>query len=136
MPDFSSTYSGKNDEMMQALKEISEKKRALYIERLAAIDHDQWVYWSQEIVKEIDGLAESLLDLLGILKKMRQRGDQIPLSAYELIDLAQTRLAAAKRRLSRWESLWCAYTKLPDEMKEQDRVWAKKSYKVMEGDLK
>lgn len=135
MPNFSSTYSDKNDEMMQALKEISDKKRFQMIERLAEIDHAQWVFWTQEIVKEIDGLTESLLDLLGVLKHMRQRGVHIPDTAYELIELAQTRLAATKRRLSRWETLWCAYAKLSEEMKEHDRVWARKAYEVMKGEV-
>lgn len=105
-------------------------KDVLLIERLAAIDHDQWVYWSQEIAKESDGQIKSLLDLLGIIRRIQKENPTIKMHFFEeeLIKLAYERLEKTKQRLARRETLWCAYAKLPDEMKEHVRVWARKSY--------
>lgn len=108
----------------------SATKDTLLIERLAAIDHDQWVYWSQEIAKETDGQIKSLLDLLGIVRRIQKENPRIELHFFEeeLIKMANERLEKTRQRIARWETLWCAYAKLPDETKEHDRVWARKSY--------
>jgi hypothetical protein len=40
-------------------------------------------------------------------------------------------------RNEKWQNQWCAYQELPEEIKEQDRVWAKKEYEaLMKGDKK
>jgi hypothetical protein len=60
--------------------------RAL-VERLAALEHDQWVEWSKKIAA-----SETL----------------------------------SPERLARWTHLWCPYADLPEEVKEYDRVLARK----------
>lgn len=37
-------------------------------------------------------------------------------------------------RLARWESLWVPYGELSEEMKEQDRIWARKSIAALGGE--
>lgn len=55
------------------------------LERLAAVEHEQWMHWSQAVAAEV----------------------------------------SAERR-QRWQAYWVAYEDLPEEMKEEDRFWARK----------
>ena len=55
------------------------------LERLAELEHEQWVAWSKAVADEV----------------------------------------SAERR-QRWEACWVPYAELPDDVKEQDRVWARK----------
>lgn len=65
--------------------------RAL-VERLAALEHDQWVEWSKSIAA-----SETL----------------------------------SPERLARWTPLWCPYADISEEMKEHDRVWARKALGII-----
>jgi hypothetical protein len=58
-----------------------------HIEQLAALEHEQWMKWAQEIEK--------------------------------------TERISSSRHI-RWKKLFFAYSVLPEEAKEQDRVWARK----------
>jgi hypothetical protein len=55
------------------------------LERLAELEHEQWVAWSRAVAAEV-----------------------------------------APERRRRWEACWVPYAELPEEVKEQDRVWARK----------
>ena len=55
------------------------------LERLAELEHDQWMAWSQSVATEV-----------------------------------------SPNRRRRWQEFWVPYQDLPDEVKEQDRVWARK----------
>jgi hypothetical protein len=55
------------------------------LERLAELEHEQWVAWSRAVAAEVE------------------------------VD-----------RRRRWEACWVPYAELPEEVKEQDRVWARK----------
>lgn len=67
------------------------------IERLAELEHEQWIKWSKSIVEN------------------------------ENISLD---------RLERWKKLWIPYKELSEEMKEHDRVWARKVLNIIEKDNK
>jgi hypothetical protein len=60
-------------------------EQADLVERLAELEHEQWVSWSKALA------------------------DEVP---------------ADRRR--RWEACWVAYRDLPEELKEHDRVWARR----------
>jgi hypothetical protein len=62
---------------------MAEQERLL--ERLAEIEHEQWMAWSQVIAAEV-----------------------------------------SEERRQRWQEQWVPYHDLPEELKEQDRVWARK----------
>ena len=62
------------------------------IERLAALEHEQWTWWAK-----------------GIL------GSE-PIS---------------KRRRERWERCMVPYDQLPEDIKEADRIWARKVLAVL-----
>ncbi len=55
------------------------------LERLAELEHEQWMAWSQSVATEV---------------------------------------SAERRR--RWQALWVPYQDLPEEVKELDRLWARK----------
>lgn len=60
------------------------------IEKLAALEHEQWIKWSQEVGTEV----------------------------------------SAKRK-ARWSKYWVPYAELTEEVKEHDRVWARKVAKII-----
>jgi hypothetical protein len=55
------------------------------LERLAELEHEQWVAWSRAVAGEV-----------------------------------------APERRKRWEAMWVPYNQLPESVKEEDRVWARK----------
>ena len=62
------------------------------LEKLAEIEHEQWVSWSKAIAQQ-EKISE--------------------------------------RRLKRWRKLWIPYEQLPEEIKEEDRIWARKVIEVI-----
>lgn len=63
------------------------------IEKLAALEHDQWVAWAQNIMETERGLSEE--------------------------------------RVLRWKQYFVPYEELTEEVKEHDRVWARKVIEVI-----
>jgi hypothetical protein len=64
------------------------------LEKLAALEHRQWVLWSKELVLSGETISQ--------------------------------------KRLSRWKRLWITpYSDLPEDMKEQDRVWARIALEII-----
>ena len=55
------------------------------IEALAAIEHEQWMHWSQAAAADVTGATRA-----------------------------------------KWQRSWTNYAALPDDLKEADRVWARK----------
>lgn len=60
------------------------------LERLAEVEHEQWMAWSQSVAEEV----------------------------------------SAERR-QRWQTCWVPYHDLPEEMKELDRLWARKMVEAL-----
>jgi hypothetical protein len=60
------------------------------LERLAALEHEQWTAWSQTVADEV-----------------------------------------SEERRRRWAAYWVPYPELPEEVKEQDREWARKVLKAL-----
>lgn len=56
------------------------------IERLARVEHAQWMAWSQSVASEV-----------------------------------------GPDRRQRWQSYWVPFEDLPEEIKERDRVWARRA---------
>ncbi|MGG1445034.1 hypothetical protein ABE354_23880 [Brevibacillus laterosporus] len=63
------------------------------IEKLAELEHEQWIKWSQSVAPEV-----------------------------------------SPERRERWQTYWIPYSDLSEEVKEQDRVWARKVLEVIEND--
>jgi hypothetical protein len=66
------------------------------IEKLAELEHEQWIEWSSSLVDDREKLSPE--------------------------------------RLDRWAKLWIPYSQLTEEQKEQDRIWARKVFKIIFGD--
>ena len=112
--------------------EILPQTNKEILEHLSAIEHDQWCLWSQEVTRDIDGMSESVLDLLGIIDSLKKY-HRVPGDTESKVDLAHQRLVKIKQKLLRWERLWqCTYAKLSEEEKSQDRVWANKVLDLIE----
>ena len=86
------------------IRTLTPEQEVVLIEKLAEVEHEQWMGWSKALAKEI---AEHLNWLP---EDMR-----IELSA----------------RLARWNSMWIPYNELSEKTKEQDRDWARKLLKVI-----
>jgi hypothetical protein len=63
------------------------------VERVAVVEHQQWMEWSKKIAPEVS---------------------------------PETR--------KRWEKYWVPYEQLPEEVKEQDRIWARRALDAASGD--
>ena len=63
------------------------------LERLAELEHEQWVAWAREVQGEV-----------------------------------------APERRERWRAFFVPYGELPEEVKEQDRAWARKVLELLRPD--
>ena len=102
---------------------VEELRRYEKIELLAAIEHDQWCFWSQTLMKDLD----ELITTISTMDKYLMTVDKNYLQS-ATHHLARKMFDKFNDRNKRWTSLWCAYTSLTEEMKEHDRLWAKKAY--------
>lgn len=95
------------------------------LEDMADICHQEWMSWSKNISKE-------LYEIIAVLKKdiefYRENGAENK-EAVELVEQLEN-------RLERWEGLWIAYDELSEEMKDADRVYARKMLDLAEKGLK
>ena len=81
----------------------SERKEEL-IERLAVLEHKQWVEWSKNLASELIELRDAAS-----------------------VSLAKDNLVLkTTERLQRWNSFWVSYDELNEKTKEQDRICARK----------
>jgi hypothetical protein len=62
------------------------------LEKLAELEHEQWVFWSRGVAGEV-----------------------------------------SEERRQRWQRWWVPYAQLPEEIKEDDLVWARKVLALLEG---
>ena len=70
------------------------------IEKLAELEHQQWMYWSEAVAKKLPQSAQSAHIIKG------------------------------------WMENWKPYAELSDEVKEFDRVWARKVIPIIEDALR
>ena len=74
-------------------------------EFLADMEHQQWIYWSKFLSKELILIRDRIVN-----------PHTNPKHTSDMID----------NRLEGWKKLWKPYKKLTFDEKEQDRVWADK----------
>ena len=89
------------------------------LEILACLEHKQWCEWAGDLSGEID-------DLLHVISKMRDDSD------YNLSDEDISIIEHSKDRIIRWNSLMVPYSELSEEMKESDRVYARRVLSALE----
>lgn len=74
------------------------------IEALAELEHEQWSQWSDNLWSELRDIRRDLDEALD----------------------EKTAIAKIDNRYRRWKANWIPYKDLPEKVKEQDRIWAKK----------
>lgn len=81
---------------MSTFKEFIKSNKKV-IEKLAELEHEQWILWAKNILK-----TENI----------------------------------SEERDKRWRELFVDYSKLSEEMKDKDREWAIKAFKIMKENTK
>lgn len=84
------------------IRTLTPKQEAALIEKLAELEHEQWMNWSKALTIEIAGYLNWLPE-----------------------DMRSELFA----RLTRWNGMWVPYDELSGKTKEQDRMWARKVLK-------
>jgi hypothetical protein len=112
--------------------EDKQKKRNRKIEKLAAIDHDQWIYWSSGVASMIQQLRNIIFEYENYLI------DNISEEEYEILVANANRLLFKNdvtERMKLWERLQkTPYAELSEEYKNDDRKWADIELKAIEGE--
>jgi hypothetical protein len=70
--------------LFAGVRSCGAERRA--VERVAVVEHDQWVEWSKSVAPEV-----------------------------------------TPDRRARWQKYWVPYEDLPEDVKELDRIWARKA---------
>ena len=112
------------DTTISTLEYETNMKAYTIVEKLAEIEHNQWIFWSSNILRDLDEQISLIVSLSQTLEL--EQGDVFKKSPH----YRQVRKLIDKHneRDKRWESLRCSYKQLPDEEKERNRIWAKKAY--------
>ena len=86
------------------IRTLTPEQEAVLIEKLAELEHEQWVQWSNALANEIRVYLNWLPEDMRIV---------------------------LSERLERWDSMWVPYDALTEKTKEPDRVWARKVLKLL-----
>ena len=85
------------------------------LEEASDLCHQEWMDWSKSIAIDLNQIVKVLEN---DVKCFEEKG----VENKEAIEI----LEKTKNRLKTWKSLWVPYDELSEEMKEEDRIYARK----------
>lgn len=85
------------------------------LEKLSELEHVQWCEWA-------DVLSGELASLIEIIEKLDDGS---------LSDEDEQTILKVRERLERWDKLMIPYSELSEEVKDQDRVYARKTLDII-----
>lgn len=88
------------------------------LEKLSVLEHEQWCEWANSISKDLSSL-------LSIIEKL----DDYSMS--KLSDEEKAIVSEVNAKLERWDTFMVPYSELSEDVKEQDRAYARKILDVM-----
>ena len=85
------------------------------IEKLACLEHIQWEEWAKSVGDDLEVLIEIIIDNVDL--------DDLDSSQLEIIE-------RNANRIMNWPKLMIPYDDLSEDMKEKDRVYARRVYEI------
>lgn len=107
------------------MKDMEEDK---LLEDASNLCHKEWVDWSNNISKELNEVVKVLNDNIKYLKEEDFDEETKNLLLEENIVLRDK----ISLKLEKWASLSVPYDELSEEMKEKDRIYARKILELVE----
>lgn len=101
------------------------------LEEASNLCHIEWMDWSKSITKELKEVVKLLEDNIQYMEDENLNDNN---KTEELSKKNKLLSQKINDRIQRWESLWIPYEDLSEEMKEYDRVYAKKILKLTQND--
>lgn len=90
------------------------------IEKLASVEHAQWESWAKSVGGDIQVLLEIIAENVSV--------DDLNSDQLEVIE-------RNGKRVENWPKLMVDYEELSEEMKERDRVYARRVYEICKSEL-
>ncbi len=85
------------------------------IEKLACLEHIQWMEWAKSVGGDLEILLEIINDNVDL--------DNLDSNQLEIIE-------KNTNRVNNWPKLMIDYSDLSEDMKERDRIYARKVYEI------
>jgi len=94
------------------------------IEKLADLEHQQWMYWSKDTAQ----LLEEILNTLASQKFMTEHSEEQGKEIQKTIDRLWNK---GMKKLVNWRKYWVSYEKLEEGIKDLNRRWAMQAFDLM-----
>lgn len=107
------------------MKDMEEDK---LLEAASNLCHIEWMDWSNNISKELNEVVKVLNDNINYLKEE----DFDEETQNRLLEENVVLRDNISLKLEKWASLFVAYDELSEEMKEKDRIYARKILELVE----
>lgn len=98
------------------------------LEQASNLCHIEWIEWSKNISQELNDTLEVLSNNIQYLNQVDMDDESKRLLIRENWELSEK----LTKRLEKWERLWIPYDDLTEEMKEEDRNYARKILELTE----
>lgn len=105
---------------MIRMKEKYDENIDEILEKASDLCHEEWMDWTKTISVDLN-------KILGVLirnKEYLKNNEDI--DKEDLINKNDELITMIEDRLDRWQSYWIDYSELSDEVKEYDRIYARK----------